>query len=244
MRRAALTAPVARDYRPLVVDMSHDPWPEPKGKRARTRRLLILAAAEVFERKSVERAKIDEIADLAGVSVGTIYSHFGSKEGLAVAYLDGIFDLLDRDLEQVKSESSPIRRVLAAGDVYLQHVIDYPVASRMATVRAAYPPAEHLDAAAQALDRRMVTTLMGVASDLKQSMDTGEIPQAPIDATMVFVWGAWHGIAVGVARCDHLAIPPETALRAARRGREMLLGTLAADRASGLLEPTHVREAG
>ncbi len=226
-----------------MVGLSRDPWPEPKGKRARTRRLLILAAAEVFEQKSVERAKIDEIAELAGVSVGTIYSHFGSKDGLAIAYLDGIFDLLDRDLEAVKSEPSPIRRVMAAGDVYLQHVIDYPVASRMATVRAAYPSAEHLDEAAQKLDRRMVGTLMGVASNLKESMDSGEIPASPIDEAMVFVWGAWHGIAVAVARCDHLAIPPETAKRAAARGRQMLLGGLAVDPVpADLLRPTHLRD--
>ncbi|MBJ7471663.1 MAG: TetR/AcrR family transcriptional regulator [Solirubrobacteraceae bacterium] len=221
-----------------------DPWPAPVGKRARTRRTLILAADEVFSRKSVERAKIEEIAALADVSVGTIYSHFGSKDGLAVAYLDAIFDLLDRDLEQVRSEPSPIRRVLAAGDVYVQHVIDFPVASRMASVRAAYPPAEHMDEAAQKLDRRMVTTLMGVAADLKESMDGGEIPQSPIDEVMVFVWGAWHGVATSVARCDHLAIPPETAQRALRRGRQMLLGALGADPAPAeLLEPTHQRKA-
>ncbi len=226
-----------------MVELSPDPWPAPRGKRARTRRALILAAGEVFATKSVERAKIDEIATLADVSVGTIYSHFGSKDGLAVAYLDAIFDLLDRDLETIRGEPSPIRRVLAAGDIYVQHVIDYPVASRMASVRAAYPPAEHQDEAAQKLDRRMVTTLMGVAADLKESMDSEEIPQSPIDEAMVFVWGAWHGVATSVARCDHLAIPPETARRALRRGREMLLGGLAVEPVpADLLEPTNVRE--
>lgn len=221
----------------------HDPWPEPRGKRARTRRALLLAADEVFSRKSVERAKIDEIASVADVSVGTIYSHFGSKDGLAVAYLDAIFDLLDRDLATIRDEPSPIRRVLAAGDIYVQHVIDYPVASRMASVRAAYPPAEHMDEAAQKLDRRMVTTLMGVAGDLKESMDSGEIPMSPIEEAMVFVWGAWHGVATSVARCDHLQIPPETAKRALKRGREMLLGGLAVGPVPGdLLEPTHLRD--
>ena len=226
-----------------MVDLSRDPWPAPRGKRARTRRTLILAAGEVFATKSVERAKIDEIAAIADVSVGTIYSHFGSKDGLAVAYLDAIFDLLDADLAAVRDEPSPIRRVLAAGDIYLQHVIDYPVASRMASVRAAYPPAEHLDEAAQKLDRRMVTTLMGVAADLKESMDAEEIPQSPIDEAMVFVWGAWHGVATSVARCDHLAIPPEVAQRALIRGRKMLLNALLPDSPSAeLLRPEAMRQ--
>lgn len=199
-----------------------DPWPPPIGKRAQTRRRVLLAAEEIFETRSVERAKIEDIAARAGVAVGTIYAHFESKEGLAIAYLDGIFDLLDADLAKLQREPSPIERVMAAGDAYLQHVIDFPVASRMASVRAAYPASEHQDAVAQQLDRRMVKTLMGVASDLKAAIDTKEIPAIPIEEGMVFIWGAWHGMATMVARCDHLTIPPELALRAAARGRRVL----------------------
>ena len=214
-------------------------WPEPEGRAQRSRLALLLAADEVFAKKSVERANIEEIAALAGVAVGTVYTHFGSKDGLAVAYLDGIFDLLDEDLAGLRAEPSPIKRVLAAGDIYLQHVIDYPVASRMASVRAAYPPDEHQDKAAQKLDRRMVTTLMGVATDLKQSMDEGEIPSSPVDEAMVFIWGAWHGVATSVARCDHLAVPPAIAKAALVRGRRLLLSTLRVDPPPGdLLEPS------
>lgn len=215
---------------PSPAPPRRDPWPPPVGKRATTRRRVLLAAEEIFEAHSVERAKIEDIAAKAEVAIGTIYAHFGSKEGLAIAYLDGIFDLLDADLAKLRREPSPIERVMAAGDAYLQHVIDYPIASRMASVRAAYPAAEHQDALAQQLDRRMVTTLMGVATDLKAAIDTEEIPAIPIEEGMVFIWGAWHGMATMVARCDHLTIPPELALRAAARGRRVLAAGLELER--------------
>lgn len=144
--------------------------------------------------------------------------------GLAVAYLDAVFDLLEANLAELRAtEPSPLARVLRSGEAYLEHVIAYPAASRMASVRAAYPVLEHQDEPAKNLDRRIVTTLVSVAADLKDAMERGEIPRQPLDAAMTFVWGAWHGVATIVARGDHLAIPPDVARRALSLGQQLLL---------------------
>jgi AcrR family transcriptional regulator len=42
----------------------------------------------VFAHDGYERASMDRIADLAGVSKPMLYAYFGSKEGLYVAYID------------------------------------------------------------------------------------------------------------------------------------------------------------
>ena len=53
----------------------------PRG-RVDKRRAILDAAAEVFGTQGYERASVDSIAEAAGVSKPTIYSHFGTKEQL------------------------------------------------------------------------------------------------------------------------------------------------------------------
>jgi AcrR family transcriptional regulator len=57
-----------------------------------TRREDILRAAlEAFVEKGFAAATIDDVRHLSGASTGSIYHHFGGKEGLAAAlYVDGL----------------------------------------------------------------------------------------------------------------------------------------------------------
>lgn len=61
-------------------------------RRAETRRRLLDAAAELFAERGVEGASIDAIAERADRTSGALYDHFGGKEGLLVALLDGWVD--------------------------------------------------------------------------------------------------------------------------------------------------------
>jgi AcrR family transcriptional regulator len=61
-------------------------------RRADTRRRLLDAAAELFAERGVEGASIDAIAELADRTSGAIYDHFGGKEGLLFALLEGWVD--------------------------------------------------------------------------------------------------------------------------------------------------------
>jgi AcrR family transcriptional regulator len=53
-----------------------------------TRNLLLDAAEEVFARKGLTGAALEDIADAAGYTRGAIYSHFGAKEELFLAVID------------------------------------------------------------------------------------------------------------------------------------------------------------
>lgn len=67
-----------------------------------TRNLLLDAAEELFARKGLGGAALEDIADAAGYTRGAIYSHFGAKEELFLAvverqrqrFLDGFSDLI------------------------------------------------------------------------------------------------------------------------------------------------------
>jgi AcrR family transcriptional regulator len=50
--------------------------------------LILKVAGQVFAQGGYDRASMDRIADLAGVSKPMLYAYFGSKEGLYVAYIE------------------------------------------------------------------------------------------------------------------------------------------------------------
>ncbi|MEV7008339.1 helix-turn-helix domain-containing protein [Streptosporangium sp. NPDC051022] len=56
--------------------------------KARTRRRLLAAAAEVFAEQGFAGASVDEIASRAGHTVGALYSHFTGKDDLFRAVFD------------------------------------------------------------------------------------------------------------------------------------------------------------
>jgi AcrR family transcriptional regulator len=61
----------------------------PKQERAvATRRQIVHAAAEVFDREGFERASLAEIVNQAGITKGALYFHFKSKEDLAAVVID------------------------------------------------------------------------------------------------------------------------------------------------------------
>lgn len=53
-----------------------------------TRNLLLDAAEELFARKGLLGAALEDIADAAGYTRGAIYSHFGAKEELFLAVIE------------------------------------------------------------------------------------------------------------------------------------------------------------
>lgn len=64
----------------------------PHGRRAatkaRTREALLEAARQVFAERGYGPASVEEIARTAGVSVGSVYVHFASKEALFTALVE------------------------------------------------------------------------------------------------------------------------------------------------------------
>lgn len=61
-------------------------------RRADTRQRLLDAAAELFAERGIEGSSVDAIAERAERTSGAVYDHFGGKEGVLFALLDGWVD--------------------------------------------------------------------------------------------------------------------------------------------------------
>lgn len=59
-----------------------------EGKRARTRKQLIEAAAAVIGEKGFDRASLEDIAARAGMTRGAVYGNFKNKEELFLALIE------------------------------------------------------------------------------------------------------------------------------------------------------------
>ena len=63
---------------------------------------ILNAAEQVFTKKGLDLARMDDIAEETGLSKGTLYLYFKSKEELIIAILDRIFQGLFKQMEQRK----------------------------------------------------------------------------------------------------------------------------------------------
>ena len=61
-------------------------------RRTATREALLTAAARLIADQGIDQASVDAIAREAGRTSGALYDHFGSKEGLLFALLEGWVD--------------------------------------------------------------------------------------------------------------------------------------------------------
>ncbi len=76
---------------------------------------ILNAAEEVFAEKGFDKARMDDIAEETGLSKGTLYLYFKSKNDLIIAILDRLFQREFKQLENVKDEE--ISAVAAIGQL-------------------------------------------------------------------------------------------------------------------------------
>ena len=77
------------------------------------RRRLLAAAARLFYEEGVHVVGIDRLLDEAGVAKASLYTHFGSKDGLVRAYLEEHLEVRRAHVEMVLARyDSPRERLL------------------------------------------------------------------------------------------------------------------------------------
>jgi AcrR family transcriptional regulator len=137
--------------------------------RAARRDQIIAAAAECFARSGYHATTMADIAEAAGVSKGTPYLYFPSKEALFIALYEewdcGLSARVDAAVGALPEPARPSPRdVLAAvASAIAAHVLDNPQTCRVlmeATTLAAYEPA--IAAKVQATSARSHDQLTGL----------------------------------------------------------------------------------
>lgn len=151
-------------------------------RKARTRLELLRAANRLFVRNGYVATTLDEIASEAGVTVGAVYSNFGTKEDMFLALVDEILDpearwISDRDFAPddlaAAIGETPLERAAAWGRAVSRHEVDRRVvalveelnAVALRSPRSRKRVAEHNQAFFQSLGDRLVAVLDGDPAD-------------------------------------------------------------------------------
>ncbi|MFF3542812.1 ScbR family autoregulator-binding transcription factor [Streptomyces platensis] len=150
----------------------------------RTRRLILEAAASVFDDLGYDRATIAEVLERAGVTKGALYFHFASKEQLALAVLDE--HVLDIAVEPQKIK---LQEFVDSGQVLAYRLRSDPI-QRGAARLAVEQGSNHLDR-----KQSMLAWTRFVVELLNQARDRGEVMESVVvpETAELFV-GAFAGI--------------------------------------------------
>lgn len=98
--------------------------PAEQGKRARTRQQLLDAAMGLMATRGLQEVSILELAQAAGVSNGTFYNHFDSREALLEAVALRMAEGLATDLRPLFSRTpDPAARVALATGRFMGKVL-------------------------------------------------------------------------------------------------------------------------
>lgn len=91
----------------------------PRGLRTRSR--LVEAARVVFERDGFLDARLVDITSEAGISAGSFYTYFDSKEEIFTAVLTEVEqEMLHPDVRSVPQGDDPIESIRASNRAYLE----------------------------------------------------------------------------------------------------------------------------
>jgi len=192
------------------------------GTRKAHKRDILRSALQCFDELGVELTPIDTIRERANSSIGSIYHHFGNKEGLIAAiYLAALDDQQALTKAAMSQADSPKAAISALVLSYLEWVCKEPAAARfMFRVRQSVASGPHQAALAernksryQALLRWLkegvvqgsiralpaeiyASLLIGQAENYCKAWLTQRVKTSPLAHAEVFCDAAWRSVGV------------------------------------------------
>ena len=185
---------------------------------------ILTAALEVFSEKGIEAATIEDIRQRCQASVGSIYHHFGTKEGIAAALFSrGLDDYWSQLMASAGNQPSAERTIHGLISAHINWITGKPdlarfLFSRRQAVSPAYEQAirqrtaDHFKALfallkpwfKQGVLRRLpgdlyAPLMMGPAQEYSRQWLSGRVDLEPRIAIKELSLAAWRSLAVDPA---------------------------------------------
>jgi AcrR family transcriptional regulator len=165
-------------------------------RKARTATSILDAAEKLFLGRGFTATTIGDLSDAADVSIGSIYAHFGDKEGVYAALIDRALELDHRYSEEgVEQGDSPLEHLVGLAEGYLNFARTYPGYFRLFR----FPPQDRPGAGGKGGPEAKVAKRIGeetarMAKLLEEAIAEGVVRQVDPVATARFLWAAWDGV--------------------------------------------------
>ena len=159
-------------------------------QKAEVRRVIRKAAADIYNKDGPRGISVRTIAQKAGVSVGTIYTYFGSLHGLMESLWSGPVERYIEELKVIASNhADPVQRIEALMRSYVEFS-----RKNVELYRGVFlfvrPLGEAMKDKTPA-DEAMFALL--VIEAIKEGQADGKIKAGDPSHTAMMIWGSLHG---------------------------------------------------
>lgn len=160
-------------------------------RRADKRNRVLDRAEAMFTSSSYAAVRIEEVAEAADISVGTVYNYFGGKEGLYLAVAERVLDRVEEELSPAYDpQLGPAEAVALLGRCYLRALVANPIACRSLVAETDAPDGDLVEGA-----RKRVARLYDEAAWLiDRGIAEGTIAPMDSDLAARFLIGSWNGV--------------------------------------------------
>src|SRR3989440_1712062 len=152
------------------------------GTTVMRRQSILDAALHLFATRGLRATSIEDICAASGASNGSLYHHFGSKEGIAATlYASAIEDYQRGALAVFGNAQSAEAGFCGCVDHYLQWVVDH---RELALLMLAVEHSDVRDLAADQVAALNETFRAEVGEWMRGRAAAGELPDVPADLMM------------------------------------------------------------
>lgn len=193
---------------------------------------ILDAAERLFLTRGFEATTIEQLAEQADVAVGSIYGHFGGKEGVYAALIDRALALDARYCDEGWARGTdPVGRLVGIGEGYLRFAREHPGHFRLFRFPPAGGPTSGPAAtAASRVAERVRSEVARMAGAMREAITQGTVRGVDPERAAVFLWAAWDGVIAAHVPPGNMGLNEREFEEVLALGREVL--------ALGLLQPT------
>jgi len=165
-------------------------------RKARTAGAILDAAERLFLGGGYTATTMEDLSEAADVAIGSIYAHFGGKEGVYAGLVDRALELDRRYSEEgFAAGDSPLMRLIGIGEGYLRFAREHPGYFRLFR----FPPpdrpsAEEAPGPASRIAERIRAEGARMAGLLEEAAEEGVIRPVEAEPMARFMWAAWDGV--------------------------------------------------
>jgi len=169
--------------------------------KARTATAIRDAGERLFISRGYSATTMEDLAEEADVAVGSIYAHFGSKEGVYGALIERALEL-DKQYcdEGFYSGDFPAERLFGLAEGYLRFARQHPGYFQLFRFPPPDRPGAELTPTATArVGQRIKDETKRMAGEIQLMIDEGIARPVDAESTARFLWAAWDGVI-----CSHV----------------------------------------
>jgi TetR/AcrR family transcriptional regulator len=200
-------------------------------RKARTVAAILDAAERHFLERGYEATKVDEIAADADVAVGSLYNHFGSKDGLYAALLEHALETFESYMAQeAPPDLTPLELILDVTGRLARFGRERPGEMRVLCLPQPRAPHEPLSEVVEQVASTMAAQERRTAALIEAARRQGMTRPVHSRDAAAFLWAAWKGMLTLGPRAERAAPGHDRELRRLLEAAvRIVIGGLASD---------------